>query len=114
MLAANYDITLDRSVPYAFTLTINTVDGVLNFDPLTYYFYGHIRDAETKIKVAQFVFSVPEPTLGAVLISLPEEVTDTFRGGTDAYEYDIVMDLEDVKRRLLFGTISVRTQVTNI
>lgn len=55
MLAANFNITLDRAADYSLALTVNNLNGNA-VSLLTANFYGDIRVAKTKVPVASFTF----------------------------------------------------------
>jgi hypothetical protein len=114
MNAARYDITIDRAAEYNFVLTIeNQLGNPIDLDtgtPAT--FYGDIRNAVTKQKIVSF-----SPTIldggnnGQVALGLTEAQSLLFEAG-GFYEYDIFMVLATVTRRLLFGSVTIRQNIT--
>ena len=112
MIAAKYDITIDRAALFKVSLTIyNDIGSVVNLTGGT--FYSDIRDKETKKEVTQFsITPVTNGTDGKVYISLSEANTKIL---TDArlYEYDLFMILSGRTYRLLEGAVIVRNNITN-
>jgi hypothetical protein len=114
MLAANYDITIDRAAEYSFVLTIQNqlqpVDLAPNDEPFD--FYADIRETATKKEIVSFT-----PTIldngdnGQVAFNLTEANTLLLKPST-AYEYDIFMRRSGVMERLLYGSITVRANIT--
>lgn len=113
MLAANYDITLDRAADYSFVLTIqNQAGAAVNITGAT--FYADVREVASKKEVLDLLPSAIAPaTGGQVLLSLTKVQTKTLRAGDGLYSYDIFMVLGGTTRRLLYGAVNVRPQFTN-
>jgi hypothetical protein len=113
MLAANYDITLDRAADYSFVLTIqNQAGAAVNITGAT--FYADVREVASKKEVLDLLPSAIAPaTGGQVLLSLTKADTKTLRAGEGLYSYDIFMVLGGTTRRLLYGAVNVRPQFTN-
>ena len=120
MLAANYDITLDRAADYSFVLTIqnqagaavdlSTVSGI----PTT--FIADVREVASKKEVLDLTPDVlGSATNGQVLISLTKTQTKTLRAGKGIYEWDLFMNRGNptVRTRLLYGSFTARAQITN-
>jgi hypothetical protein len=113
MLAANYDITLDRAADYSFVLTIRQADGITPVNITGATFYADIRDVKTKAQATTFTAALTTPLAGIATLSLSKTLTKTLRAGMGLYEYDIFADINSVRRRLLYGSVSVRPQATN-
>jgi len=114
MLAANYDITLDRAADYSFVLTIQNQAGTaINITGAT--FEADIRSTTTKAQAVEFTPTLTTPLSGIVTFSLTKAETKTLRAGEGLYEYDIFMALGSplVTSRLLYGSVTVRPQFTN-
>lgn len=108
MLAAKYDITIDRAAEYSFVLTIQNPAGTA-VDIGTYTFYAEARDAVTKKQAVVFATSILDGgDNGQVKFSLSEANTLTLKPA-GSYEYDIFMkSTGDVMQRLLYGSMTVR------
>lgn len=115
MLAANYDITIDRAAEYSFVLTIQNqmqqpIDLAPNDEPFD--FYADIRETATKKEAVSFT-----PTIldngdnGQVAFNLQEDKTLLLKPSTK-YEYDIFMRRSGVMERLLYGSVTVRANIT--
>jgi hypothetical protein len=113
MLAANYDITLDRAADYSFVLTIqNQAGAAVNLTGAQ--FYADVREVASKKEALELTTGIISPaTGGQVLLSLTNEETKTLRAGEGLYSYDIFMVLGGATRRLLYGAVNVRPQFTN-
>jgi hypothetical protein len=112
MLAANYNITLDRAADYGFVLTIQ--DAVFApVDITSATFYADIRNVATKTEAVEFTVTPTNPLSGIVTFSLSKADTKTLKAGEGLYEWDIFMVLGGTTRRLLYGSVSVRPQFTN-
>ena len=112
MLAANYDITLDRAADYSFVLTVLNQAGAAVTVPSSGYF-GDIRDSVTKQQVTSFTIDRKnDGTDGQILITLPKTTTKLLRE-TGGYEYDIFADISGTRRRLIEGKVLVRNNRTN-
>lgn len=119
MLAANFDITIDRAAEYLFILTINNVAGPVDISGFnttptpTVRFYGDIRNASSKIQATSFRFATTSTgTDGQVSISLTEADTKLLYE-PNKYEYDIFMVRSGETVRLLEGKVTVRNNRTN-
>jgi len=120
MLAANYDITLDRAADYSFVLTIQNQAGAavdlsaVGSPPIAATFYADVREVASKKEVLDLTPAIISPaTGGQVLLSLTNEETKTLRAGDGLYSYDIFMVLGGTTRRLIYGAVNVRPQFTN-
>jgi hypothetical protein len=112
MLAANYDITLDRAADYSFVLTIqNPSLTPVNITGAT--FEADIRSTTTKAQAVEFTATLTSPSSGIVTFSLSKADTKTLRAGEGIYEYDIFMVIGGVTQRLIYGSVTVRPQFTN-
>ena len=120
MLAANFDITIDRAADYLFILTINNVAGPVNIGDITgppaidaADFYGDVRNATTKIQAAEFDWELTtNGSDGQVSFSLPAATTKLLYS-PNKYEYDIFMMRNGLTVRLLEGKVTVRNNRTN-
>ena len=112
MLAANYDITLDRAADYAFVLTIEDVEGVA-VNTSTATFEADIRSTATKAQAVEFTLPPTIPSTGVIPFTLTKADTKLLKAGEGLYEYDIFMVLDGKTRRLLYGSVTVRPQFTN-
>jgi hypothetical protein len=111
MLAANYDITIDRAAEYTFVLTIQNQAGTA-VDIGSATFYADIREAASKKEVVSFTTAILSSGVnGQVQLSLTEANTLTLRPSL-AYEYDIFMRRGTVMERLLEGSVTVRANIT--
>lgn len=113
MIAAEYDLIIDRAAEYRFTLTIKDRAG----DPVNLTgktFYADVIDAATKNQVTAFTATVTSPaSSGEVVLSLSEANTlqlNARRG----YEWDLFMvtAATSVTERILYGKITVRQNRT--
>ena len=116
MLAANYDITIDRAAEYSFVLTIqNQLKQPIDLDPpdaAAYGFYADIRDAVTKKEVVSFTPTIlNDGDNGQVAFNLSEANTLLLKP-SGSYEYDIFMQRGGVMERLLYGSVTVRANIT--
>lgn len=113
MLAANYDITLDRAADYSFVLTIQNQAGVaVNITGAT--FYADVREVASKKEVLDLTPTISGSAAnGQVLILLTKAQTKTLRAGKGIYEWDLFMDKSSVRTRLLYGAFTARAQITN-
>jgi predicted RNA-binding protein with RPS1 domain len=109
MLAANYNITIDRATSYGFVLTIKNPDGGL-VDITSAEFYADIRDTATKRQVVEFNFLLVGD--GQVRLSLTPEETKLMRENI-SYEYDLFMIRGSQRERLLEGSVTIRNNRTN-
>lgn len=116
MLAANYDITIDRAAEYSFVLTIqNQLEQPIDLDPPAadpYAFYADVRETATKKEIVSFTAAIlNDGNNGQVSFNLSEASTLLLKPSTD-YEYDIFMRRNNVTERLLFGSVTVRANIT--
>lgn len=116
MLAANYDITIDRAAEYSFVLTIqNQLKQPIDLDPPSadpYIFYADIRETATKKEIVSFTPTILDGgDSGQVAFNLQEDDTLLLKPSTK-YEYDIFMQRNGVMERLLFGSVTVRANIT--
>jgi hypothetical protein len=117
MLAANYDITLDRAADYSFVLTIKDASGAA-VDLTTATFYADVQSLASKSQAVSFTPTISTPkTLGIVTFALSKANTKLLKAGTNLYNWDIFMVLGTspniVTRRLVYGSITVRPQYTD-
>ena len=114
MLAANYDITLDRAADYSFVLTIKDALGTaVDLSDENTVFYADIRNKITKTQAVQFGYTKTTPLSGIVTFALTNADTKLLKAGSGLYEWDIFMVLGEVTRRLIYGSVTVRPQFTN-
>lgn len=116
MLAANYDITIDRAAEYSFVLTLqNQLGQAVDLDPPAadpYAFYADIRETATKKEIVSFAADIINGgDNGQVSFKLSEASTLQLRPST-SYEYDIFMQRGGVMERLLYGSVTVRANIT--
>ena len=111
MLAANYDITIDRAAEYTFVLTIqNQASTAVNIGSAT--FYADIRETVSKKEVVSFTATILDSGVnGQVSLALTEANTLLLKPAGD-YEYDIFMQRSSVMERLLYGSVTVRANIT--
>ena len=113
MLAANYDITLDRAADYSFVLTIQNQAGAA-VDLTGAVFYADVREVASKKEVLDLTPTITGSAVnGQVLISLTKAQTKTLRAGKGIYEWDLFMDRNSKRERLLYGSFTARAQITN-
>ena len=122
MLAANYDITLDRAADYSFVLTIQNQAGAavdlsaVGSPAIATTFIADVREVASKKEVLDLTPTVlGSATNGQVLISLTKVQTKTLRAGKGIYEWDLFMNRGNptVRTRLLYGSFTARAQITN-
>ena len=116
MLAANYDITIDRAAEYSFVLTIqNQLKQPVDLDPpaaAAYSFFADIRETATKKEVVSFTAEIlNDGNNGQVAFKLSEANTLSLKP-SGSYEYDIFMQRSGVMERLLYGSVTVRANIT--
>jgi DNA helicase IV len=116
MLAANYDITIDRAAEYKFVLTLqNQLGQAVDLDPPDagpYEFFADIRETVTKKEIVSFAASVlNDGDNGQVSFVLSEDKTLKLKPST-SYEYDIFMQRAGSMERLLYGSVTVRANIT--
>ena len=111
MLAANYDITIDRAAEYTFVLTIQNQAGTaVNIGSAT--FYADIRNPITGRKAVSFTPTILDSGVnGQVSFNLTEANTLAL-SPSGRYEYDIFMRRSNVSDRLLYGSVTVRANMT--
>jgi hypothetical protein len=111
MLAANYDITIDRAAEYNFVLTIqNQASAAVNIGSAT--FYADIRETSTKKEIVSFTAAILNSGVnGQVSLNLSEANTLDLKPN-GSYEYDIFMRRNNITERLLYGSVTVRANVT--
>ena len=122
MLAANYDITLDRAADYSFVLTIQNQAGAavdlsaVGSPAIATTFIADVREVASKKEVLDLTPTVlGSATNGQVLISLTKVQTKTLRAGKGIYEWDLFMNRGNptVRTRLLYGSFTARAKITN-
>ena len=111
MLAATFNITLDRAADYALVLTLKNFAGDLVFLDDS-EFHGQVREFISKKKIVDFTFSTAGLSTGEVSISLSETDTKLLRATTN-YEYDIFRVKSSETARLITGSLNVRANITN-
>ena len=111
MLAANYDITIDRAAEYTFVLTVKNQAGeAVNIGSAA--FYGDIRDPITGRKAVSFTPTILDSGVnGQVSFRLTEANTLSL-SPNGKYDYDIFMRRSGVTDRLIEGSVTVRDNVT--
>jgi len=113
MLAANYNITLDRGADYSFVLTIQNQAGTA-VDLASTTFIADVREVASKKEVLDLTPTVlGDVTNGQVLITITKAQTKTLRAGSGIYEWDLFMDRSSLRTRLLYGSLTARAQTTN-
>lgn len=112
MLAANYDITIDRAAEYSFVLTVqDELQQVVDISEDT-TFYSDIRETVSKKEAVTFTTAlVTDGSDGKVSFNLSESDTLVLRPDK-VYEYDIFMRISGKTKRLLFGKVFVRANIT--
>lgn len=122
MIAANFDITIDRATDWSIVLTIKDAYGTaINLNAtyggssVKYIFAGEIRNKLTKKEVAVFDLTKLAGTTGVLTIGLTKAKSSLLREA-DTYEYDIfLVDQEpvtDTYTRLLEGDCFVQNNIT--
>jgi hypothetical protein len=111
MLAANYNITIDRAAEYTFVLTIQNQAGTaVNIAGAA--FYADIRDLTTRRKATSFTPTILDSGVnGQVSFNLTEANTLALRP-SGRYVYDIFMRRSGVTDRLIEGSVTVRDNAT--
>ena len=112
MLAETFNITLDRAADYSHVFTCYNASNQL-MTVLASEFVGQVREVNGRTKVADFAFETPVPASGKVQFILPNESTKLLRS-SGKYEYDIFRVTPSMTLRLLYGTLVVRANITNI
>lgn len=112
MIAAKYDITIDRAAEYSFVLTVrNESQQLVDLSEDT-FFYSDIRETDSKKEAVSFTPTlVGDGSGGEVSIDLSE--ADTLKlNPSKSYEYDIFMRRNGGTKRLLYGSVTVRANIT--
>jgi hypothetical protein len=115
MLAANYNITLDRGADYSFVLTIQNQAGAA-VDLTSTTFIADVREVASKVEVLDLApVILGSVANGQVTITITKAQTKTLRAGSGIYEWDLFMDRGSpvVRTRLLYGSLTARAQTTN-
>jgi len=122
MLAANYNITLDRGADYSFVLTIQNQAGTavdlsaVGNPPVATTFIADVREVASKVEVLDLApVILGSVANGQVTITITKAQTKTLRAGSGIYEWDLFMDRGSpvVRTRLLYGSLTARAQTTN-
>jgi hypothetical protein len=111
MLAANYNITIDRAAEYTFILTIqNTSGSFVNIGSAA--FYADIRDVTSRRKATSFTPTILDSGVnGQVSFNLTEANTLALQP-SGRYVFDIFMRRSGVSERLIEGSVTVRDNAT--
>lgn len=111
MLAANYDITIDRAAEYTFVLTIQNQAGTaVNIGSAT--FYANIIHRDFNNETVSFTPTILDSGVnGQVSFNLTEANTLALQP-SGRYAYDIFMRRGTVMERLLEGSVTVRANIT--
>jgi hypothetical protein len=116
MLAANYDITIDRAAEYSFVLTIqNQLEQPIDLDPpdsAAYNFYADIRETASKKGAVSFTAMILNGGDGGQVAFNLSEASTLLLKPSLSYEYDIFMQRGGVMERLLYGSVTVRANIT--
>ena len=111
MLAANYNITIDRAAEYTFVLTIQNQAGTA-VDIGSAAFYADIRHRDFNNEAVSFTPTILDSGVnGQVSFNLTEADTLALRP-SDRYVYDIFMRRSGVTDRLIEGSVAVRDNAT--
>lgn len=110
MIAAHYDILLDRASDWSKVLTIRQGDGTV-VDLSDANFRGRVRDVATKSPIVTFAFDTTGAASGLVTFGLDDTATRNLLS-TRKYEYDIFMSEGSSDIRLLEGTVTSRDNIT--
>lgn len=112
MFAATYNLTVDRASTWSMVLTLKDPSGGAIDYSSAANFTGHVRLGYTTAKVAEFTFTaIGSTSAGTVSMSLPVTETNKLTPNTE-YEYDVFLNLNDVKTKLLTGTLTCRANIT--
>lgn len=115
MSAARYDLNIERGAAKVFTLRIVDKFG----EPVNLgspsVFKAEIREAHRKPLIASFTVApltpTPDGTLRFTLSSADSLALDTAR----QYQWDFYWtDTSGVRRRMLYGSVSVTPNITNL
>jgi hypothetical protein len=111
MLAANYNITIDRAAEYTFVLTIQNQAGTaVNIGSVA--FYADIRDLVNNTEAVSFAYVILDSGVnGQVSFNLTEANTLLLRPD-GRYSYDIFMIRSGSTERLLYGSVTARANIT--
>lgn len=111
MFAATYNLTVDRASTWSMVLTLKDPSGAaINYSSAS-NFTGHVRLGFTTAKVAEFTFTAISAANGTLSMSLPVTETNKLTPNTE-YEYDVFLNLNDVKTKLLTGSLTCRANIT--
>jgi hypothetical protein len=112
MLAAKYDITIDRAAEYSFVLTVqDELQQVVDISEDT-SFYSDIRESDSKREAVSFTTAlISDGSDGKISFNLSESDTLALKP-SKSYEYDIFMRSSDKTTRLLYGAVIVRANIT--
>lgn len=111
MIASNFNITLDRAADYSQSFTCYGVADTPSVVSAS-EFFGQVREVVSKRKVVDFTFQTPTPASGEVYFELSNESTKLLRSKVK-YEYDIFRVTASATTRLVYGTLTVRSNITN-
>lgn len=112
MFAATYNLTVDRASTWSMVLTLkDPSDAAINYLSAA-NFTGHVRLAYSTAKAAEFTFTaIGATSAGTVSMTLPVAQTLLLTPDTE-YEYDVFLNLSDVKTKLLTGSLTCRANIT--
>jgi len=112
MIAAKYDITIDRAAVYSFVLTVrNDLQQLVDLSEDT-FFYSDIREMGSKKEAVSFTPTlIGDGSSGQVSFNLSQEDTLKLKPSNE-YEYDIFMRRNGSTQRLVFGSVAVRANIT--
>jgi hypothetical protein len=112
MLAANYDITIDRAAEYSFVLTVqDELQQVVDISEDT-SFYSDIRETLSKKEAVSFTPVLIDGGVGGKVSFNLSEANTLVLMPNRSYEYDIFMRISGKTKRLLFGKVFVRANIT--
>lgn len=111
MLAARFNITLDRAADYQFTLFVNDQSGN-PVDISAAVFHADVRNAITKAELLEFTATAGGEN-NEVVLSLSENQTKTLSTSVP-YEWDLFMIRSGTDTdRLIYGSLTCRDNLTN-
>ncbi len=112
MLAANYDITIDRAAEYSFVLTVrDELQQLVDISEDT-SFYSDIREVGSKKEAVSLdPVLIDGGSTGQVSFNLSESDT-LMLNPSRLYEYDIFIKRNGRTSRLLYGSVIVRANIT--